>query len=107
MPAAVPKKPRPHQDSHQQPTRAESLKQRLVQQIAMGDANGAESTRAKIQHERLQKRIEEMETAANSAPESSTVHWVSNDGAEESIEMTATPEAKAYFSEVMKKEVEA
>ena len=107
MPAAVPRKPRPHQPERRKVARVESLKQRLMQQIATGDLTGAESTREAIRHERLHSRIREMEAAANSAPESSTVHWVSHDGTEESIEMTATPEAKAYFAEVMKKESEA
>ena len=106
MPAAVPRKPRPHQPERRKVPRVESLKQRLMQQIATGDVKGAESTREAIRHEGLHRRIREIEmaAAANSAPEASTVHWVSHDGTEESIEMTATPEAKAYFAEVMKKE---
>ena len=84
--------------------RLESLKQLLVQQIASGNAAGAETTRAKLRQERMYNRVRELEAAANSAPEASTVHWVADDGNEESIEMTATPEAKAYFEELAKKE---
>ena len=107
MAAAVPKRPRPHQHSRAEMAGIESLKQKLVQQIAGGDTVGAEATREKIRLERMHKRVIEMETAANSAPEASTVHWVSDDGQEESIEMTATPEAQAYFKEVMKKEADS
>ncbi|NQY03400.1 MAG: hypothetical protein HRT76_09090 [Halieaceae bacterium] len=88
---AVPKKPRPHQ-LELQPKNDESLKQRLIRQIAQGDTSGAEATRAEIAVEKL--RIER----AHIKTETCRQAYIIDGEVVESIELTATPEAADYFA---------
>ncbi len=104
MPVAIPRKPRPHHEGTRELTEREQLKQLLVQQIVSGDTTGAESTRRKLQTEGLKQRVRDLERSASRPAGASTAHWVDDDGSEESIELVATPEAKAYFEQVMSKE---
>ena len=105
MPAAVPKHPRPHQRALKKPSGGQGLKARLMHMITRGDADGAEAIKRQIQFEQMQQRIAKMESLSQPQQvNTSTARWISDDGEEEVLELTATAEARAYFEQVMNKE---
>ena len=97
MPISVPRRRRPHQ-AEGPAGKIESLKQKLIHSIVQGDDAGAEVTRRELQVEQLKQQA--LQEAANSATTTgtSTARWTGEDSEEEIVEMTATPEAAAFFS---------
>lgn len=103
MATAIPKRARPHKPDPDQTSRIQSLKEQLIQHVIRGDQGAAETMRQELRVEQLKKQA--LQHAANSPeqPGTSSANWLGPDGEEESIELTATPEAKAYFEQVMSK----
>ncbi|KZX60547.1 hypothetical protein A3709_00280 [Halioglobus sp. HI00S01] len=100
---AIPKRPRPHQPEAQVPAN-DSRKRELIEMLARGDFHGAESIREEMcaAKEKVVSKHEATATPANN--ELSFVSWRNDEGELETLEMTATPEAQAYFESVMAKE---
>lgn len=104
MATAIPKKARPHKPGQGRASRIQSLKEQLIQHVIRGDQGAAETMRQELRVEQLKKQA--LQHAANSpnSPGASSANWLGPDGEHESIELTATPEARAYFEQVMSKE---
>jgi hypothetical protein len=103
MATAVPRRPRPHSPVAGPSAKIQSLKEQLIQRIVRGDQEGAESMRRQLRIESLKQQADQ--EAANAAPETgaSIAVWLGADGERESVEMTATPEAQAYFDQLSSK----
>ncbi|QFU75355.1 hypothetical protein EY643_06650 [Halioglobus maricola] len=99
---AIPRNPRPHQPLDKK-NGQDGRKQRLIERIARGDLHGAESVRQEIRDE-YAARVTKTAPVESANGELSFVSWRNSEGEIETLEMTATREAKAYFKEVMAKE---
>lgn len=104
MATAIPRQARSHPPSPSQGSCIQSLKERLIQHVIRGNPGAAETMRDELRIEQLKKRALRHAAKSPAMPGASSASWLGPDGEQEFIELTATPEARAYFEQVMSRD---